>query len=250
MSLLDRIKITAKEKGLTLTHIERELNFGNSTMRKWDKNSPSLDKVVATANLLNVSLHWLITGKSDNDTTSEFLCKYNNLSNSDKQKINHFIEIASLDARQKETVTSNNIVDTKIKHQPELCHDNLHKIAVLGYVAAGLPIEGISIPLGYIENTIHANYALIARGHSMEPAIRDGEYIFIQNCSTLNNNDIGIFYIDGEVTCKRYYLSSESLILKSLNPDFKPFVYPLNEEHDFKIQGKVLLTKEQLSRLP
>ena len=61
MSLVDRIKAAASEKGLTLAGIEKTLGFGNSTIRKWDKNSPSLDKVVATqicSTLSIVACNW------------------------------------------------------------------------------------------------------------------------------------------------------------------------------------------------
>ena len=96
MSLVDRIKLAANKNGMTLASIEKSLGFGNSTIRKWDNNSPSLDKVIATANLLNVSISWLATGNIDETTKSlyiDFLNKYEKLTESDKIKIDHFIEI-------------------------------------------------------------------------------------------------------------------------------------------------------------
>ena len=99
MSLVDRIKAAASEKGLTLAGIEKTLGFGNSTIRKWDKNSPSLDKVIATANLLNVSVSWLAPGIPDDSIEikySTFLNKYEKLDASDKIKIDHFMEICLL----------------------------------------------------------------------------------------------------------------------------------------------------------
>ena len=61
MSIVDRIKDAASRNGLTIPQIERELGFGNRTIYRWDKNSPSMDKVILVANLLNVSLSWLAT---------------------------------------------------------------------------------------------------------------------------------------------------------------------------------------------
>ena len=40
MSLVDRIKAAASEKGLTLAGIEKTLGFGNSTIRKWIRTPP------------------------------------------------------------------------------------------------------------------------------------------------------------------------------------------------------------------
>nr|DAJ29607.1 MAG TPA: repressor protein [Caudoviricetes sp.] len=99
MSLLDRIKIKAKEQGLTIPGIEEKLSFGKHSMYRWDTNSPSVDKVVSVANLLNVSVDYLITGNDLVTNTTELqslIQRYNNLSESDKNKVNIFIEIASL----------------------------------------------------------------------------------------------------------------------------------------------------------
>lgn len=260
MSLVDRIKLAAGENGLTLAAIEKKLGFGNSTIRKWDKNSPSLDKVTATANLLDVSVSWLATGAVDdkrsetlNQEDLNILNKYRKLSDLDKAKINHFIEICLLDVPAKKDLYDNNIEETHsgasvVREVTTTYKTQSKEIAVLGYVAAGEPIEGISIPLGYISAPVSADYALIAKGHSMEPVIQDGEYIFVRNCDSLNLEDIGIFYIDGNVTCKQYSPTSSTMVLRSLNPDFTPFKYPLTEQHDFKIQGRVILTEEQRQR--
>lgn len=255
MGIVERVKISATEKGLTLAKIERILGFGNSTIRKWDQNSPSLDKVIATANLLEKSLSWLATGNYENASYDlEFIRLYERLSELEKEKIKHFIEICLIDNTTNTETRPINYYDipkadpSLIREVPSYYQTKQDVIAILGYVAAGEPIEGISIPLGYIPATVNADYALIARGHSMEPVILDGEYIFVKKCDSLEYGDIGIFYIDGDVTCKKYHLQSDCLILQSLNPDFKPFKYSLNEHYDFKIQGKVILTSTQKGR--
>lgn len=254
MSIVDRIKDAASRNGLTIPQIERELGFGNRTIYRWDKNSPSMDKVILVANLLNVSLSWLATGMMEStseNTHYDFWNKYEKLSESDRMKIDHFMEICLVNTPSV-SVTYNNIEEkphmARMVQEPQVTYGSQKDIAVLGYVAAGQPIEGISIPLDYISAPVSADYALIAKGHSMEPVIQDGEYIFVRNCDSLNIGDIGIFYIDGDVTCKQYSQDTSTVILKSLNPSFKPFKYSSNEQHDFKIQGKVILTKDQKHR--
>ena len=254
MSIVDRIKDAASRNGLTIPQIERELGFGNRTIYRWDKNSPSMDKVILVANLLNVSLSWLATGMMEStseNTHYDFWNKYEKLSESDRMKIDHFMEICLVNIPSV-SVTYNNIEEkphmAHMVQEPQVTYGSQKDIAVLGYVAAGQPIEGISIPLDYISAPVSADYALIAKGHSMEPVIQDGEYIFVRNCDSLNIGDIGIFYSDGDVTCKQYSQDTSTVILKSLNPAFKPFKYSSNEQHDFKIQGKVILTKDQKQR--
>lgn len=105
MSIVDRIKYSATQNGTSIPQIERKLNFGNRTIYRWDKNSPSIDKVIAVANLLNVSLSWLATGTADDKTlndsldtqTLHFLDNYKKLSDLDKTKIAYFMEICLID---------------------------------------------------------------------------------------------------------------------------------------------------------
>lgn len=249
MSLVDRIKLSGEKKGLNLTQIERGSGLTNRTIYKWDKSSPSIDKVLAVANFLNESLYWLVTGTEEDTKNrhSEFLNKYEMLSDLDKKKIEHFMDIALIDLSTYNKISEK---DTPIIKEDRTTYSHSDKIiAILGYVAAGKPIEGISIPLGYLPAPVPADYALIAKGMSMEPVIHDGEIIFVQKCESLKEGDLGIFYIDGDVTCKKYHPEVDHLLLKSLNPDYAPFKYSLNEQHDFKIQGRVMLTPEQNSRL-
>ena len=66
MTLSMRIKSEGSKTGLTLSAIEKKLKLGQGTIRRWDKNSPSIKKVYMVANLLNVSLDYLYTGQQDN----------------------------------------------------------------------------------------------------------------------------------------------------------------------------------------
>lgn len=59
-TIKNRIQILGKTKGLSLTRIENLLGFGNGTITKWDKSSPSVDKLRQVAILLNVSVDFLL----------------------------------------------------------------------------------------------------------------------------------------------------------------------------------------------
>lgn len=60
MSLLNIITQLIKEKGYTIAKIEKELDFGNGAIRRWDTSSPSCDKLVKLADFLNVSVDYLL----------------------------------------------------------------------------------------------------------------------------------------------------------------------------------------------
>ena len=69
MGIVDRI---TSKTDLKLAQIERELGFGNGTMRKWDISFPSFDKVVAVADLINVSVDYL-AGRENKKIEPTFL---------------------------------------------------------------------------------------------------------------------------------------------------------------------------------
>lgn len=60
MLLTERIKQLAEPLGLTFASIERETGLGRGTIRKWDYNCPSADKLLRVANLLRTSMDYLM----------------------------------------------------------------------------------------------------------------------------------------------------------------------------------------------
>lgn len=71
-TLRDRIKELAKMKGLSLPKLEVELGFGSGTIVKWEKASPSADKLQKVADYFDVSVDYLM-GREPSDETQEML---------------------------------------------------------------------------------------------------------------------------------------------------------------------------------
>lgn len=71
MSLKDRIKSLANERGISLPALEAELGFGNSTIVKWDKSTPNADKLNAVAKYFNVSMDYLMNGIDEDGLTTK-----------------------------------------------------------------------------------------------------------------------------------------------------------------------------------
>lgn len=59
--LLDNIATLCRDKGISLAKLERDLGFGNATIRMWAKSSPSIEKVKAVADFFGVSVDYLIS---------------------------------------------------------------------------------------------------------------------------------------------------------------------------------------------
>lgn len=60
MTLLDRIKQLCEQKGETLASLERRMDFGNGTIRRWGDTTPSGDKLAKVADFFNVSVDYLL----------------------------------------------------------------------------------------------------------------------------------------------------------------------------------------------
>lgn len=66
MLISDRIKEICKERGISLSKIEKEIGLGNGTIGKWGKNgrTPTYDRISAVAEYLEVSVSDL-TGEEE-----------------------------------------------------------------------------------------------------------------------------------------------------------------------------------------
>lgn len=71
MQIVDRIRAKCKEKGTTMGTLEKELGYGNGNIRRWDEKEPGVKRVYEVANILGVSVEYLLTGKEAADLTPE-----------------------------------------------------------------------------------------------------------------------------------------------------------------------------------
>lgn len=65
MGLYERIRDIAKTKGYSVNRLEQELGFARSSISKFNKNTPSVEKIQQIADILNVSADYILTGKED-----------------------------------------------------------------------------------------------------------------------------------------------------------------------------------------
>lgn len=68
--LTERIKMLAEPLQMTFASIERDIGIGRGTIRKWDMNCPSADKLLKVANLLNTTMDYLMTGQMNSITNT------------------------------------------------------------------------------------------------------------------------------------------------------------------------------------
>ena len=65
MTIVGRIKDLCFEKAMSIAALEKQLGFGNGSVYRWDKNSPTIEKVAKVADYFNVSIDYLL-GKTQN----------------------------------------------------------------------------------------------------------------------------------------------------------------------------------------
>ena len=71
--LVKSIRQLCKNKNIAISQLENELNFGAGLISRWNKNSPSIDKIVDIANYFHVSLDEVVGYKQN--LNDEFLNK-------------------------------------------------------------------------------------------------------------------------------------------------------------------------------
>lgn len=60
MNLYEIVRSLCQEKGITIAALERTLDFGNGTIRKWGATIPSGDRLSKVADYFNVSVDFLL----------------------------------------------------------------------------------------------------------------------------------------------------------------------------------------------
>ena len=71
-----------------------------------------------------------------------------------------------------------------------------------------------------------------------KPTIKNESIVLIQQCESLEDLEIGAFFLNGEVFCKRLQHIDKITFLMSDNDSYSPI--QINEDDDLKTFGKVI----------
>ena len=122
-------------------------------------------------------------------------------------------------------------------------HAGLRKLALVGQVAAGIPIEAvegrdsIAVPDEFVrrDNT----YCLLVKGESMvDEGIRDGDYIIVEGRDGADPGETVVALIGDEATVKKYYPGENGKVrLQPANPTMEPIYVSAD---DLRIRGVVV----------
>ena len=128
----------------------------------------------------------------------------------------------------------------RLRHSALEAHESL---PLLGYIAAGRPIEAIEDPqtidVPVALRSKQPCYVLQVRGDSMiEEGILDGDWVVVESRDHARNGEIVVALIDdSEATLKRIEQRPGQVWLHPANPDMQPLVYTPAQ---VRIQGVVV----------
>ena len=117
------------------------------------------------------------------------------------------------------------------------------ELPLLGYVAAGAPIEAIAgaetiaVPEEMVGR--RDTYVLRVRGSSMiDEQIRDGDFVIVEDRKSADNGEMVIALLGGsDVTLKKFYRENSHVRLQPANPVMQPIVVAADQ---VQVQGVVI----------
>ena len=197
----------AKKCNLSNGYISMLIN--NTNPKTGKPLVPSLTALLSISKGMGISLDELINQTDDIDVDISFT---KNISSFDREK------------------------EIDLSRFPNIMPIKTKKFPLVGEIACGEPIFANEEYETFIEASadIRADFCLRAKGDSMIGArIHDGDIVFIQKASLVENGQIAAVVIDDVATLKRwyYYREKNKLILNPENPAFEPLVFT-NEELD------------------
>ncbi len=94
MSIVQRIQELSSLKNTTLVGLERTLGLGRGTIRNWDKNSPSIDKLQKVAEYFDTSIDSIVynTEQQKHSQLDEIIIKLNSLPPEKREAIFNLIK--------------------------------------------------------------------------------------------------------------------------------------------------------------
>lgn len=234
------------KKGVDRNTLCADLDLKYTTVRDWLKGItyPRIGKIELLANYFNINKSDLIEDKTEknNSISSKInfdprqailLSNYNKLNDNRKNKL---IQVSEKLLTEEE----GKVIDICEKRAE---YDTRKRVSLPapGKVSAGTGYwqeDDYDTMVDFYEDEIpdESQYDTIAIvvGHSMEPKIKNGDFLFIKLKNQVDLNKIGIFKVDGE----NYVKKLKSDRLESLNKEYEDI--QLSEENDIRTIGEVV----------
>lgn len=242
----NNLKYYMNKKGVDRNQLCSDLDLKYMTVSDWinAKTYPRIDKIESLANYFGINKSDLIEEKSTIPSSSIplpnfdprqaiLLSNYSKLNETRKNKLLATSEMLLAEEQGK-------IIDISEKRAEYDARKRI-SLSVPGKVSAGTGYwqeDDYDTMVDFYADDIpdEKDYDTVAVvvGHSMEPKIKNGDFLFIKLKDQVDLNKIGIFQVDGE----NYVKKLKSDCLESLNKDYDNI--PITADTDFRTIGEVV----------
>ncbi len=229
MSFSQKVNRLLKETGMTKAALAKESGLPYTTldsMLKRETDTQRLAAVFRMARALGTSVESLVFDEEDPAAVSE-----------EEKRILDLYSL--LDSRGKDTVLSLLESQAGYTEKKEQSIPLYHAPAAAGSPLPVLTQEVSRLPYEAGQIPEKADFAVKISGNSMEPTLSDGDLVYLQRSETIENGEIGVFLLNGEILCKKYVVENGQASLASLNSDYAPI--RILDTDEMKLFGKVLL---------
>lgn len=237
------IKEVRKSKKLTQKKLAELTGFKQNTISNHENGNRQLDEkdIRIYAQALEVSPQYLFdlakpSSIETTPTTSPIQTIYDQLEPPGQRKVITYAEKLR-DEQEKRRKAKINEVSENIIRLDDYRQTTYRRVT--GVVSAGsgsMQDDDLDMEISFYEDEIPDDYDAIAYvvGNSMEPKIKNGDYLFIKNTPQVDYNTIGIFQVDGA----NYVKKLRQGYLESLNPDYEDI--HLDENNDIRTIGEIV----------
>ncbi|MGX7091224.1 helix-turn-helix domain-containing protein [Hutsoniella sourekii] len=226
------------ELGLTLEEVGDLVGVGKSTVRKWENgmiDNMKRDKIALLAQALKISPLQLLSNDYTDSLNNDINLIYNQLTTDNQNDVYNYAE-AKLDEQ-------NNLINLadRVEEEPaEYITSSLYGTlsAGTGQMIYDNPVDEVEIPTAIIPNEPY-DIMLKIVGDSMQPAFKDGEYVFVKLTKDIRSGQFAAIIVNGEAYLKKVYIEDDQLRLVSLNEDYKDII--VNDNCDIDVVGTIVL---------
>ncbi|CZD72399.1 TPA: helix-turn-helix domain-containing protein [Streptococcus pneumoniae] len=230
----EKIKFLRKENGWTQSVLAEKMSTSKQTISKYEKGiiKVNQDTIFKLADIFGVSIDSFFPPIIEEiATTSPVQAIYDQLTPPRQAKALTYLKKQLLEQKN-ENIVSENIISLDDYRESKT-------LPVIGVVTAGNGItqdDNLNMEKCFYTDEIPDDYDAIAYvvGNSMEPKIKNGDYLFIKNTPQVDYNTIGIFQVDGA----NYVKKLRQGYLESLNPECADI--QLDESNDIRTIGEVV----------
>ena len=233
----EKIKQYRLANGWTQQELGTKIGISKNAIGNYEKGfrSPKKNTMFDLAKAFSISIDDLFP-PVQKDSASDIQSIYDQLAPPRQGKVLTFAE-RQLDEQKNEDKTKINEVSENIIRLDDYRQTTYRRVT--GVVSAGsgsMQEDDLDMEISFYEDEIPDDYDAIAYvvGNSMEPKIKNGDYLFIKNTPQVDYNTIGIFQVDGA----NYVKKLRQGYLESLNPDYEDI--HLDESNDIRIIGEVI----------